>query len=120
MWVNKVVVGSGHRDVPKNAGEGVALHSTPTTLGGPYHINYINYSHFGVFSRRCILNTLCLKCIISFIDITSFNDAMTSYMMSQHCMCIGHMTIYYKRAANTSIELVIFNSVTRDPHVAGV
>ena len=112
MWVNKVVVGSGHGNVPKYAGEGVVSHSTPSTLGGPYHINYINYGCFGVFSRRHTLDAPYLKHIISFVNVTSFNDAMTLYMMSQHHMCIGHVTIYYKRAANTSVGLVRFNSVT--------
>ena len=120
MWVNKAVVGSGHRDVPKYTGEGVASHGTPGALGGPYHVNYINYSHMGVFYRRCASDTPRLKHVILFVDVMSFNDAMTSYMMSWHCTCIGYMTIYYKRATNTSIELVRFNSVTRDPCVAGV
>ena len=111
MWVNKAVVGSGHGNVPKYMGE--ASHGTPSTLGGPYHINYIIYGCFGVFSRRPTSDTL-------FINVTSFNDAMTSYVTSRHCTCIGHMTIYYKRAVNTSVELVRFNSVTQDPRVAGV
>ena len=34
---------------------------------------------------------------------TSLIDAVISHMMSQCCMCIGHVTIYYKRAANTSV-----------------
>ena len=120
MWVNKVVVGSGCRDVPTYVGEGVASCGTPGALGGPYHVNCINYGHFWVFSRRCTSDMLHLKCVIPFIDVTSFNDAMTSYVMSRCHMCIGHMTIYYKRATNTSVELVRFNSVTRDPRVAGV
>ena len=51
MWVNKAVVGSGHGDVPKYAGEGVASHGSPGTLGGPYHKITSNYGHFGYFSR---------------------------------------------------------------------
>ena len=51
VWVNKAVVGSGCRDVPKYAGEGVASHGTPNALGGPYHEITLNYSHFGYFSR---------------------------------------------------------------------
>ena len=50
MWVNKVVVGSCHGDAPKYAGEGVASHSTPSALGGPYHEITSNYGHFGYFS----------------------------------------------------------------------
>ena len=102
----------------------VALRTTPSTLGGPYGINHTNYDHFGVFSRRHGSDMPCLKCVISFVEVTSFNDAMMSYMMSWHCTCIGHMTIYYKKVTNTSIRadswLVRFNSVTRDPCVAGV
>ena len=73
------------------------------------------------------MDALRLKCIILFVDITSFDNAVTSYMMSQCCTCIGHMTIYYKRATNTSggefqsvHQFIRFNSVTQDPHVAGV
>ena len=52
MWVNKVVVGSGHRDVPKYAGEGVASRSTPSNLGGPYRVNYIKLQPFwGIFQE---------------------------------------------------------------------
>ena len=31
--INKVVLGSGHGDVPKYVGEGVALRGTPSSLG---------------------------------------------------------------------------------------
>ena len=44
-----------------------------------------------------------LKCVILFANVTSLNDAVMSYVMSQHHMGVGHMTIYYKRAANTSV-----------------
>ena len=50
MWVNKAVVGSGYRDAPKYVGEGVALCSTPSALGGPYHEITSNYGCFGYFS----------------------------------------------------------------------
>ena len=52
---------------------------------------------------RCTSDAVPSKCIISFVDVTSLNNAVTSYMMSQHCKCVGHMTIYYKRAANASV-----------------
>ena len=102
-----MVVSSGHGDVPKYAGEGVALCGIPGALGGPYHVNRINYSHSGVFLRRCTLDTPRLKCIILFVHVTPFNNAVTSYVMSQHCMCIGHMTVYYKSAMNTSVGGVL-------------
>ena len=35
IMINKAVVGSGHGDMPKYVGEGVALHGTPSTLGVP-------------------------------------------------------------------------------------
>ena len=68
------------------------------------------------------------KCVILFADVTSLNDAVMSYVMSQHRMCTDHMTIYYKRAANASVggflpvvrPFVRFDSITRDPHMAGV
>ena len=43
------------------------------------------------------------KHVILFANVTLLNDAVTSYVMSQYCMCIGYMTFYYKRAANTSV-----------------
>ena len=57
----------------------------------------------GNFLRRHASDTPCLKHVILFSNVTSFNDAVTSYVMSQHHMCIGHMTVYYKRGANTSM-----------------
>ena len=70
----------------------------------------------------------CLKCVILFADVMSLNNTVTSYVTSQHCICIGHMTIYYKRATNTSVRgflpvvhpFIRFDSITRDPHMAGV
>ena len=122
-----MVVGSGHGDTPKYMGEGVASHGTPGTLGGPYHINHINYGHSGLFLRRLASYVPHLKHVILFVDVTSFNNAVMSYVMSQHCTCIGHMTVYYKRAMSTSVEefqlvrqFVRLNSVTRDPCEAGV
>ena len=62
-----MVVGCGHRDVPKYAVEGVpsrgspgalggpycdinvVLHGSLSTLGGPYHNITLNYGHLGIF-----------------------------------------------------------------------
>ena len=85
----------------------------PGALGVPYRINHINYSHFRLFLRRRGSDTLCLKRIILFVDVTSFNDTVTSYVMSQHCMYIGHITIYYKRATNTLGGGVSVSSLVR-------
>ena len=41
------------------------------------------------------------KCLFS--DVTSLMSAVMSYVMSQHCMCIGHMTFYYKRSADALV-----------------
>ena len=46
-----MVVGSGHGDAPKYAGEGVASCSSPGALGGPYCEITLNYGHFAYFSR---------------------------------------------------------------------
>ena len=76
----------------------VASRSTPGVLGGPYcEIITSNYDHFGYFSRLWALDAPHQKCITKLVDVTSFDDAMTSYVMSLHCMCICHVTIYYKR-----------------------
>ena len=42
--------------------------------------------------------------VILFANVMSLKGAVTSYVMSQHRTCIGHMTFYYKRAANTSVQ----------------
>ena len=122
-----MVIGFGCGDVPKYTGEGVASCETPGTLGGPYCINHISYGHFGVFLRKCASDAPHLKCVILFVNVTSFNDAVTSYMTSQCHTCIGHVTVYYKRAANTLVGklqlvrwFIRFNSDTRDPCEVGV
>ena len=79
----------------------VVLRGTPGALGGPYHINHVNYGCSGLFLRRCTSEALHLKHIILFVDVTSSNNAVTSYMMSQCHICIGHVTVYYKRATST-------------------
>ena len=66
------------------------------------HINHVIYGHFRPFLGRNALDTPCLKQVMLFVNVTSFVDTVTSYMTSQHHMFIGHMTIYYERAANTS------------------
>ena len=65
-------------------------------------INHIIYGHFRTFLERHTLDALHLKHVILFVNVASFNNAVMSYMMSQYCMCIGHMTIYYKRATSAS------------------
>ena len=97
--------------MPKYAGEGVASCGTPGSLGGPYRINHVNNSHFRVFLRRRALDAPHLKRVILFVDVMSFNNAVTSCVMSQHCMCVGHVTIYYKRATNTSVGRVSVSSL---------
>ena len=52
------------------------------------------------------LDTARLKCIILFADITSLNNAVTSYVMSQCRMCSGHVTFCYKRSAKTSVGVL--------------
>ena len=81
----------------------VASRGTPSTLGEPYRINHVIYVCFRPFLGRRASDTPCLKCVILFVYVTSFDDAVMSYMMSQHRTCIGHMTVYYKRATNTSM-----------------
>ena len=58
----------------------------------------------GHILERHTSDALHLKRAILFVNVTSFNDAVTSYVTSQCHMCIGHMTIYYKRTANTSVK----------------
>ena len=67
------------------------------------HITHIIYSHFRKSLGRHASDMAHSKHVILFVNITSFNDAVMSYVMSQCHTCIGHMTIYYKRAANTLV-----------------
>ena len=40
-------------------------------------------------------------------DVTSLNDAVTSYMMSLCHMCVGHVTFYYKRPCQIEGGLLV-------------
>ena len=101
--MNKVVVGSGHGDVPKYAGEGVALCRTPSTLGILWpQFSYSTGIFLAIFCG-CASDVPHPKRIILFSDITSLMNTVMSCVMSQYHMCIGHMTFYYKRSANASV-----------------
>ena len=78
-------------DSPPNTPGGLAFHSPGSPME---HMSML-------VSTVTSVDMVHLKHVILFVDITSLNDAVTSYVMSQHCMCVGHMTIYYKRATNT-------------------
>ena len=98
--INKAVVGSSHGDVPKYVGEGVALCGTPGTLGAPLSrcscLSTAVLSNFGV-------GMLQARRVILFANVMSLKGAVTSYVMSQHHTCVGHVTFYYKRAADTLV-----------------
>ena len=70
-----------------------------------YHccVTHIILLPFWAILGRHASDVVFSKCIILFANVTSLNDAVTSYVTSQHHMCIGHMTIYYKRATNTLV-----------------
>ena len=46
----------------------------------------------------------CPKRVNLFSDVMSSGGAVTSFVMSQHCMCTGHVTFCYKRSADASFE----------------
>ena len=95
--INKAVVGSGHGDALKYAGEGVALCRTPGTLGVLWRWFSCSTVIFRQILGGCTLDAACLKRVILFSNITSLKGDVTSYMTSQHRMCIGQVTFYYKR-----------------------
>ena len=64
------------------------------------------HSHFRQFCGGHTSDTPRPKCIILFADVTSLKGTVMSYMTSQSCMCVGHMTFYYKRSANTSVGVL--------------
>ena len=93
--------------MPKYVGEGVASCGTPSTLRVPLlHYPCLFTAILGNF-REHTLDAACPKCVILFAHVTSLNDAVTSYVTSQCHMCTGHVTIYYKRAANASVRGVL-------------
>ena len=61
------------------------------------------YGHFRQFWGGHTLGAVRLKSIISFAEVTSSKGTVMSYVMSQCCTCIGHMTFYYKRSADASV-----------------
>ena len=46
---------------------------------------------FWAILGRHALDAVCLECVILFVNVTLFNDAVMSYMTSQCHMCIGHV-----------------------------
>ena len=66
------------------------------------HGSLVLWPFLGNFGGR-VLDALHLKCVILFSDITLLKGSVTSYVMSQHHTCIGHMTFYYKRSTNASV-----------------
>ena len=60
------------------------------------------YSHFRQFCGGHASDVLRLKLVILFANVTLLKGTVTSYVMSQCCMCIGHVTFYYKRSADAS------------------
>ena len=69
------------------------------------------HSHFRQFCGRHTSDVVCLKHVILFANVMSLKGTVTSYVMSQHCMCVGHMTFYYKRSVNTSVGVLACSSI---------
>ena len=98
--INKAVVGSSRGDTPKYKGEGVVLRGTPSTLGVLLpQCSCLSTAVLGNFG----VGMLQAWCIILFADVTSLKGTVTLYVMSQCHTCIGQVTFYYKRAADTSV-----------------
>ena len=101
--INIAVVGSGHRYAPKYAGGGCGIVQYTWHSGCTIAMVLFVYGCFRQFWGGCASDVAHPKRIILFADVTSLKDAVTSYVMSQHRMCIGHVTFYYKRSANASV-----------------
>ena len=81
----------------------VASHGTPSTLS----VLLLRYQHhlqpfWAILGRRAS-DMACQKHVILFANITSLNDAVMSYVTLWCHTCIGHVTIYYKRATNALV-----------------
>ena len=101
--INKAVVGSGHGDVPKYAGEGMALCGTPSALGVPWSWYSCSTAVLGNFGGGHTSDMVHSKRVILFADVTSLKGTVMSYVMSQCCTCIGHVTFYYKQSTNALV-----------------
>ena len=75
----------------------------PTLWVHHCHVTRVFLRLFWAILGRCALDAVHPKHIILFVNITLLNNAVMSYVTSQHHTCIGHMTIYYKRAVNASV-----------------
>ena len=64
------------------------------------------YGHFRQFLGGHASDVTHSKHIILFADVKSLKGTVTSYVTSQHRMCIGHLTFYYKRATDTSVGVL--------------
>ena len=84
----------------------MTLRRTPGALGVPLpQCSCLSTAVLGNFGVG-VLRAWRIRSIIFFADVTSLKGAVTSYVMSQCHTCIGHMTFYYKRAANTSVGVL--------------
>ena len=70
----------------------VALCRTPSILGVLWPCFFGFTAIFGAIDGVCTLDTLHLKHVNLFSDVTLLNDAVMSSVMSQHAACIDHMT----------------------------
>ena len=66
-------------------------------------ITHVFLRPFWAISGGRTSDMACPKHVILFADVTLLNDVVTSYVTSQCHTSIGHVTIYYKRAANTLV-----------------
>ena len=69
------------------------------------HRSHTPQLFLGSFQLMCFGCTPSKVCHLMFGHYI-FKEAVTSYVMSQCCMCIGHMTFHYKRPANASVGVL--------------
>ena len=100
MWINKAVVGSSRRDAPKYTGRVWHLTDHPV-------IQVVPARGFVAIFRQFHVDTPHPKYVFLCSDVTSSGGTVTSCVMSQCCMCTGHMTFCYKRSANASFEALL-------------
>ena len=88
-----MVVDSSCRDAPKYAGEGVALCGTPGALGAPLlHYSCLFMAILGNFRELCFRHR-----------VSEARHLICQHYIIKCCTCIGHVTIYYKRATNALV-----------------
>ena len=104
ITINKAVVGSWSWGLNQICGGGCGIAWDTQHSGCTIAMVLLSvYGHFRQFWGGCASDVVHPKRVILFANVTLLKGAVMSYVMSQHCMCIGHVSFYYKRSTDASV-----------------